>query len=67
MRVDVFVLFGGGELKVPQHWAVTMKGSAVMGGFEDKTLQMPAAEGDVPRVHLVVTGLVLFGSLTVMN
>ena len=67
VRVDVFVLFGGGELKVPQHWAVTMKGSAVMGGFEDKTLQMPAAEGDVPRVHLVVTGLVLFGSLTVMN
>ncbi|WP_306601432.1 LiaI-LiaF-like domain-containing protein [Geothrix sp. 21YS21S-2] len=67
VRVDVFVLFGGGEIKIPQHWAVSMKGTAMLGGFEDKTLHMPSAEGDAPRVHLVVTGLVLFGGLTVMN
>jgi predicted membrane protein len=67
VRVDVFVLFGGGELKIPQDWAVTMKGSAIMGGFEDKTLHMPSAEPLGPRIHLVVTGLILFGGLTVMN
>lgn len=66
VRVDVFVLFGGGEIKVPQNWTVTMKGSAIMGGFEDKTLHVPAAEGG-PRVHLVITGLVLMGGLTVSN
>jgi len=66
VRVDVFVLFGSGELKIPQHWAVTMKGSAIAGGFEDKTLQMPSGEGG-PKVHLVLTGLVLFGGLTVVN
>jgi predicted membrane protein len=67
VRVDVFVLFGGGEIKIPQDWAVTMKGSAVMGGFEDKTLHLPSSEPGGPRIHLVVTGLILFGGLTVMN
>jgi len=66
VRVDTFVLFGGGEVKVPQGWAVTMKGTAIMGGFEDKTLHLPAAEG-APQVHLVITGLVLFGGLVVTN
>ena len=65
VRVDVFVLFGGGELRVPTDWAVTMKGSAIMGGFEDKTLPVPGEGG--PRVHLVITGLVLFGGMTVTN
>jgi predicted membrane protein len=67
VRVDVFVLFGGGEIKVPQGWAVSMRGTAIMGGFEDKTLHMPPMEGGVPQVHLVITGLVLFGGLVVMN
>lgn len=67
VRVDVFVLFGGGEIKIPQHWSVSMKGTAMLGGFEDKTLHMPSAEGGGPTVHMVVTGLVLFGGLTVMN
>ncbi|HLO66533.1 MAG TPA: DUF5668 domain-containing protein [Holophaga sp.] len=66
VRVDTFVLFGGGEVKVPQGWAVTMKGTAIMGGFEDKTLHLPSAEG-APRVHLVITGMVLFGGLVVSN
>jgi hypothetical protein len=67
IRVDVFVLFGGGEIKVPPHWTVTMKGSAIMSGFEDRTLHMPAPDSGVRTIHLVVTGLVLLGGLTVTN
>lgn len=67
VRLDVFVLFGGGELHVPQDWSVAMRGSAIMGAFEDKTLHMPAPEAGGPRVNLVVTGMVLFGGLTVTN
>ncbi|BDU76389.1 LiaF transmembrane domain-containing protein [Mesoterricola sediminis] len=66
VRIDTFVLFGGGEIKVPQGWAVTMKGSAIVGGFDDKTLHLPSGEG-APRVHLVITGMVLFGGLVVSN
>ena len=65
VRVDVFVLFGAAELRVPPDWAVTMKGSAIMGGFEDKTLPVTGEGG--PRVHLVITGLVLMAGMTVTN
>jgi len=67
VRVDVFVLFGGGEIRIPQHWAASMRGTAIMGGFEDKTLHMTSCEPGTPTLHLVVTGLVLFGGLTVTN
>jgi predicted membrane protein len=67
VRVDVFVLFGSGEIKVPSNWAVTMKGSALMGGYEDRTLHMPSPETGGRTIHLVVTGLVLLGGLSVTN
>lgn len=67
VRVDIFVLFGSGEIKVPSNWAVTMKGSAIMGGYEDKTLHMPSPETGGRTIHLVVTGLVLLGGLSVTN
>ena len=67
-RVDIFVLFGGGEIRVPQGWAVDMKASAIFGGLEDKTLHLPAPEGDPGvRPTLTLTGMALFGGLTVAN
>ena len=73
VRVDVFILFGGGEIRVPQGWDVAMKGTTIAGAFEDKTLHLPAPEvldGVLPpatRPTLVLTGLALFGGLTVTN
>jgi predicted membrane protein len=72
VRVDVFALFGSGEIKVPQHWNVTLKATAIAGAVEDKTLHLP---GELPgegapataRPHLVVTGLALFGGVTIVN
>jgi hypothetical protein len=71
VRVDVFILFGGGELRVPQDWVVTMKATTIAGAFEDKTLHLPGpqdCDGPAPlRPTLVITGLALFGGLTVSN
>ena len=65
-RVDVFILFGGGELKVPQGWSVDVKATAIFGGVEDKSLHLPGDAGTV-RPALVVTGMALFGGLVVSN
>lgn len=67
-RVDVFILFGAGELRVPQGWLVDMKAAAIAGALEDKTLHLPSEAGVAEaRPTLVITGLALFGSLTVTN
>jgi len=70
VRVDVFILFGGGEIRVPHGWGVTMKATSIAGAFEDKTLHLPAPDGlSEPgvRPNLVITGLALFGGLSVTN
>ena len=67
-RVDIFILFGGGEIRVPQGWGVDMKASAMFGALEDKTLHLPNPEGAPGgRPTLVLTGMALFGGLSVTN
>ena len=65
-RLDIFILFGGAELRIPEGWDVSVKATAALGGIEDKTYHRPApVEGEAPRPRLVITGLVLFGGLEI--
>lgn len=63
-RVDLFVLFGGGEIRVPEGWEVQTPLTSIAGGVSDKT-RPPAAQG--PRPGLVLTGLVLFGGVEIRH
>ena len=65
-RLDIFILFGGGELRVPEDCRVDVQTTAIFGGVEDKThsFREEPREGQ-PR--LVLTGLVLFGGLDVSH
>lgn len=65
-RLDVFILFGGGELRVPEDCRVDVQTTAIFGGVEDKThgFREEPREGQ-PR--LVLTGMVLFGGLEVSH
>ena len=60
--VDVFVMFGGCEIKVPEEWLVVNRGNAFLGGFENKTRPLPGA-----RKRLVVTGTAIMGGVEVKN
>ena len=65
-QIDVFVMFGGGELRVPEDWRVDVQTTAIFGGVEDKTHSFrEAPREDQPR--LVITGMVLFGGLEVSH
>ena len=66
-RVDVFILFGGAEVRVPQGWNVDLKATAMFGGLEDKSLHLPFDPAQPARPTLVITGMALFGGLTVTN
>ena len=61
--IDVFAMWGGIELRVPDDWTVTFHVTPVMGGVEDKT--RPPMGSAVHR--LTVRGMVLMAGIEVRN
>ncbi|MCL1909005.1 MAG: cell wall-active antibiotics response protein [Holophagaceae bacterium] len=62
-RIDVFCMMGGGEIRVPEGWEVTIQASAIAGAVDDKTKALPATEEKSPK--LLITGSVIFGGVIV--
>jgi hypothetical protein len=60
--IDVFAMWGGIEIKVPERWNVDPRVTALLGGFEDKTRGSADAQE-----RLVVRGLVLMGGVEIKN
>ena len=63
VRMDVFVLFGGGEIRVPEGWDVLVQATAIAGGVENKAGAVLMDVSDRPR--LVITGTILFGGIEI--
>lgn len=61
--VECLVAFGGADLHVPEDWTVELDVLSVFGGSEDAG--PPAGDGGDRDTDLVVTGLALFGGVTV--
>lgn len=61
--IDVFAMWGGIEIKVPESWNVIGRMTPIIGGFEDST----RAAGDARNHTLVVRGLVIMGGVEVKN
>lgn len=64
-RVDVFVLFGGGEIRVPEGWEIANSASSILGSVNDATYH--GGEPREGRPRLVLTGLTLFGGVEVKS
>jgi predicted membrane protein len=62
-QLEVFAMWGGIEIFVPEGWAVEVKVFPFMGGVEDRT-ERPTAE--VPP-RLVVRGLVIMGGVEIKH
>jgi predicted membrane protein len=60
--VDVTVMWGGVEIKVPDEWNVEWRGVALLGGFSDKTRGRAGAPA-----RLIVTGQALMGGIEIHN
>lgn len=65
IRIEANALFGGVDFRVPDTWAVTVRGVGIFGGYEDKTVEPRPTEGKSP--HLIITGVAVFGGVTVKN
>lgn len=58
--LDVFVMFGGTDIRVPSDMNVKIKATAIFGGFSDERKVFAENEANNGK-ELVIKGLVLFG------
>ena len=64
--IEAISVMGGGEIKVPESWLVSMDGVSLFGAFADETRQQsPEATGTQKR--LIMKGVALFGGVVVKN
>lgn len=61
--IDVFAMWGGIEIRVPENWTVIGKVTPIMGGFEDHTRASQAATTH----RLTVRGIVIMGGVEIKN
>jgi hypothetical protein len=66
IHIEANAIFGGVELKVPDVWDVIVRGTGVLGGYEDKTHPTHSPAG-AKQVRLIVEGSAVFGGVTVRN
>jgi predicted membrane protein len=61
---DSFVLMGGVEIRVPEHWQVNIQGSPHLGGMENKTTY---AETGKPPKKFTIKSTTIMGGLEIRN
>jgi predicted membrane protein len=64
--IDLNLLFGGVDIRVPENWNVVMKGVAIFGAFEDKTTH-PRTDPNGKTPELVITGTAMFAGVNAKN
>ena len=62
--IDVFALWGGIEIRVPEDWTVVSRVTPILGGVEDKTRPPQAAAS---RHRLVLRGFVVMAGVEIKN
>lgn len=60
-QLDLNLVCGGCEIRIPAHWEVEFKAQAIAGGLDEKGSLRPAER----RRRLVITGSVMFGGVVV--
>jgi hypothetical protein len=60
--INVFTIWGGIDIKVPNDWSVELQGVPLMAGFDDKTFH---PQNSAKR--LLVKGLAIMGGVEVLN
>lgn len=65
-RIDVNVVFGEVEVRVPENWIVINRAGVIFAGVDDKTTH-PRPDPNVKTPRLVITGAVVFGAITLRN
>jgi predicted membrane protein len=61
--IEVFALWGGIEIKVPEDWTIGSRVVPILGGFEDKTRPQRGAAAH----RLLIRGFAIMGGIEIKN
>jgi predicted membrane protein len=64
-EIHADAVFGGGEIRVPESWRVSVRTASIFGAFVDET-RPPVDEGPATK-RLLITGSAVFGGVNVKN
>ena len=64
--LELNAVFGGVEVRVPEHWIVVCKGAGVFGAFSDET-RHPDPNQVPNRKQLILKGGAVFGGVVIKN
>jgi len=59
--LDLFVWWGGIEMRIPEDWQVSTEALVIMGGIEVPSPRVP------PRATLILRGVVIMGGVDIKN
>ena len=60
--INIFTMWGGVDVKVPNDWSVEVQGMPLLGGFDDKTFHPQNSSK-----RLLVKGLAIMGGVEILN
>jgi predicted membrane protein len=64
--LEANAVFGGGEIRVPENWLVSVQGVGIFGAYEDKTRHFQP-DPSQPTKTLIIRGMAVFGGIEVKN
>ncbi|MCK5168531.1 MAG: hypothetical protein KAQ75_01525 [Bacteroidales bacterium] len=64
--IDVFCMFGGSTILVPENWNIKLEVVSILGGFSDKRRVRTSTTMDVGK-EIVIKGFVMFGGGEIKN
>lgn len=62
IHIDLFLMMGGFEIRVPKDWNVITKVTPLLGGIDNKTVRINGSKKD-----LVITGIIFMGGFEIKN
>ena len=61
--IEVSAIMGGIQIKVPTDWYVSLQGTPILGGFDDKTFH---PQGELTK-RLIISGEAIMGGVDITN
>ncbi|MBN1271430.1 MAG: hypothetical protein JXB26_04095 [Candidatus Aminicenantes bacterium] len=65
--IDTFAIMGGIEIKVPETWEVSVQGTPIMGGIDNKARLNNSAVAGKQTKKLIIKGSAIMGGVEIKN